>query len=61
MLWPGSRVIYKPITMRRGFLQPPTPATILAVYPDEQQVRIRCDGEKIHRRVKIKHVEVHNV
>lgn len=56
----GSRVIYKPITMRRGQPQAHRPATILAIYPSENQIRIKCDGERIHRRVRISHVEVIN-
>ena len=53
----GSRVIYRPVTMRRGIPQAPSPATVVKIY-DEQHVLIKCDGEKIKRRVKINHLEV---
>ena len=56
----GSRVIYRPVTIRRGIKQKASPATIIATYPDTDQILIKCDGESIRRRVKIKHVEVLN-
>lgn len=56
----GSRVLYRPVTMRRGIKQRPTPATVISIYPDTDQILIKCDGERIQRRVKIKHTEVIN-
>jgi hypothetical protein len=54
----GMKIIYKPVTMRRGMPQKPKAATILKYESATAQVRIRCDGESIQRVVKIKHIEI---
>jgi len=54
----GSRVLYKPVTMRRGVIQPQVMATVVGFYTDNDQVRIKVDGENIQRKVKRNHLEV---
>lgn len=53
----GDRVIYTPITMRRGLYPEPKKATVLGTYVDTAEVRIICDKEKLQRKVKIAHLK----